>query len=158
MGQRWTEDEIEIIRKYYPEGGSEAVKEHLPDRPIKGIRQKACLLGVSTKGPAWTKEDIEILKECYSTGGAQAVKERLSNRSEGAIFSKAAKLSINNQQEHRTRHEYKKRFNKKWTEEELTILKEFYPTEGNKVAMRLPDRTSDQCRAMARHKGFKREN
>ncbi len=153
-GQAWTEEEIEIVKKYYPIGGSQAVKEHLKKRSIMAIRGKAAALNIFfKKGPTWTEEEVEILRKYYPIGGVGAVKEYLKDRSENAIFTKATKLHV---PEHKKRHEYKKRYNKKWTEEEIDILREFYPIEGEKVTERLPGRTQDQCTAMAKHKGIRK--
>lgn len=42
----WTEEEFEILQKYYPIGGIYEVKKHLPQKTNDSIRRKANTLGI----------------------------------------------------------------------------------------------------------------
>lgn len=42
----WEPHEIEILRKFYPNGGPEAVKEKLPHRALTAISEKCHQLGI----------------------------------------------------------------------------------------------------------------
>lgn len=42
----WTEEEIAILREYYPVGGVDACHVHLPNRRVQQIYSKASLLGI----------------------------------------------------------------------------------------------------------------
>ncbi len=157
---RWSREEKEIIRKYYPHGGTIAVKEHLEGRTKDEIRKMAKYLGVrkkpyakqshyrndeyskKTSKTAWTDREIEILCRYYPIEGALVAQEHLPGRTTEAICVKAAKLHII----------------KPWTEEEMKILAEYYPTEGKDVVKRLPDRTSKQCTDMAKFRGYDKKD
>lgn len=43
---RFTPAEIALLREHYPEGGVEAVHQHLPHRTWRSIYTKACKLGI----------------------------------------------------------------------------------------------------------------
>lgn len=49
--QVWSDDELNIIRKLYPQGGVDACEPRLPGRSKLAIYQKACLLGVGREQP-----------------------------------------------------------------------------------------------------------
>lgn len=163
----WSKEEKEIIKKYYPNGGTIEVEKHLEGRTRDEIRKMAKNLCAKKKPQnkkpqgkqshkkqphyrndeyskksnpnAWTDREIEILCFLFPTGGSAAVQERLPNRSLAGIARRAESLHIQ----------------KAWTAEEVEILKEFYPTEGQEVVKRLPDRTARQCKDMAKFKGYK---
>lgn len=45
----WSEEELEILNKYYNEGGSEECKKYLPNRALQDIRTKARRIGLYYK-------------------------------------------------------------------------------------------------------------
>lgn len=66
---KWTNEEDEIIRKYYPKNGANAVHEILPNRELKSIQQRAFKLGV--KYLQYNKEffdKIDTIEKAYWLG------------------------------------------------------------------------------------------
>ncbi|MCD6006892.1 hypothetical protein [Halomonas sp. IOP_31] len=71
LSTRWTEQDIEILRRKYPVGGIRAAASELPDKSRVAIRSQARSLGLrykrrlgdGTSCLAWTEEEIERLKE-----------------------------------------------------------------------------------------------
>lgn len=61
-GDMWTSEEIELIRKYYPIGGSHAVKEHLTQRTVTAIQSRAKLLGLrkEKRSAKWVRKEEVI--------------------------------------------------------------------------------------------------
>ena len=45
----WTKEELQFLKDYYTIYGGNYCAKHL-DRPVKGVRQKACRLGLKRKG------------------------------------------------------------------------------------------------------------
>lgn len=131
-GREWTEEEIEIMKKWYPIEGIK-VKDKLNGKTKLAIKSKASKLKL--KFVAWTDEEIEILKKYYSDEGL-GIKSRLENKSENAILRKASELRIKS--------------NRYWTREEIDILKKYYPKYGNKVKDYLPTRSIKSIRVMAK--------
>lgn len=123
-GGEWTEEEIEILKKYYLIEGIN-VKDRLENRTKVAIIHKAHQLKLKTH-KSWTEEEINILRRYYPIEGFE-VMNRLENRTKMAIQKKANQLKL--------------KINKPWTEEEIKILKKYYPVEGIKVVDRLHGRT-----------------
>lgn len=122
----WSENEINILKEYYPTEGIEVAKR-LPDRKVSAIIAKASKLGILSETQKWTNEEEKILKKYYELEGG-AVSERLPGRSFAACKAKAEKMGMY--------------YNpNKWTDEDLEILKKYYPIEGIEVLKRLPGRT-----------------
>lgn len=95
----WTSEEDEILRNYYPEGGTKAVLDLLPERTLMAIYNRAANLGLRTKTSRgsipWSKHDIEVLKEKYPEVGPKGVQPLLEQkRSLTSIATKACKLKV----------------------------------------------------------------
>ena len=116
----FTEEENEILKKYYPIEGRKVV-ERLPNHPVKAIHSQAWRLGIAYENKdLWTEEEIEILKKYYPTEGYNVYK-RIANRSRTAVEGKALALKI--------------RSNKQlisWSEEEDKIILQNYEKIGPK--------------------------
>ena len=66
---KWTNEEDEIIRKYYPKNGANTVHKILPNRELKSIQQRAFKLGV--KYLQYNKEffdKIDTIEKAYWLG------------------------------------------------------------------------------------------
>jgi hypothetical protein len=97
----------------------------------------------------WTKEEDEIIRKFYPLE-ASKVAERLPNRTELQSVDRARRLGV--------KIDPHRPFVKKqvlWTNEEVKMIKKYYPIEGTKVSRRLLDRTEEQCRYKARRLGVK---
>ena len=93
-GSKWTQDEIEILKKYYWDLGPLALTKMIPNHPKCSIIAKGRKLGLNSKdGVLWTNEEVEILKQYYPTEGTK-VCNRLPNRSKTKVKHKAQLLGI----------------------------------------------------------------
>ena len=88
-------------------------------------------------GTKWTKEEDEILCEFYPVEHG-AVAERLPGRSVGSCRARASILGIAQKMDVKP---------DVWSDNEVKILYEFYPSEGGNVIHRLPGRTVAACRS-----------
>lgn len=138
QGREWTEEEIEILKKWYPVEGIR-VKDKL-NKTERRIYVQAFRLGL--KAPdSWTKEEIELLGRYYPIEGYK-VKNRLNNKTRNAIKAKIKKLGL-------------KAPDKLWSEEENEILRKYYPIEGTEVANRLSGRTKEAIHQQVRKLNMK---
>ena len=137
-GREWTEEENEMLKKFYPIEGTE-VRDKLDGRTKKAIYAQARKLGLKAPDDLWTEEENEILKKWYPIEGTKVV-NRLEGRTMGAVHAQARVLGL-------------KIFDK-WTEYENEILRKYYPIEGIKVKDRLRGRTKYSVRAQARKLGL----
>lgn len=131
-GREWTEEEIKILKKWYPVEGLK-VKDKLNGKTKIAIKSKASKLGL--KFVTWTDEEIIILKKYYSDEGLR-VKNRLESKTKNAILRKASELKIKS--------------NRYWTSEEIDILKKYYPQYGNKIKIFFPTRSIKSIWSMAK--------
>jgi len=118
----WPEDEIAILKEKYPTQGSD-IPELLDMHTHSQIRYKAFILKIHYREHIWPEAEIAILKEKYPTQGTN-IPELLDRHNAESIYHKAKSLnlystaikSLNN-----------------WSNEEITILKEKYPTQGTDI-------------------------
>lgn len=156
--RRWTVDEIEILKKYYPIEGDEVCKR-LPGRTAKSCRVQASKMEISKKlsAPAavqddgkyirlWTETEDKILREYYSAEGSN-VRYRLNQRSAESCRGRAALLGL---AYHGT--------NRKWSVGEDEILRSYYPTEGTEVQKRLEGRSKEACNKRAAKIGLRSQS
>ena len=134
-GRTWKEEEIEILKKWYPIEGL-SVEKRLKDRTRKAIQTQAIRLGIKSLHRLWTPEEIEILDKYYPIEGMQ-VKDRLSGKTKSAIESQASKLGL-------------KAPNNLWLDDEIELLKRYYPIYGKDVIKFLPKRSIGVIQAKAR--------
>lgn len=129
--QRWSPEELEILRNAFPEIGADAHKL-LPNRSKTACLNMAASLGLCRGKNVWSKEEDDILKKNYAMMGT-AVTSLLPGRSKSACQNRARILNL--------------RWEKaEWTAEEDAILEEFYPQEGAAAFRRLPNRSETGCR------------
>ena len=142
----WTKDEIKILKDNFYELGAKGVAKIIPTRSVKTIACKATQLGLTYKDGsfAWGYEDLETLINNYYEFGPKKMCTLIPNHPKSSIVAKARKLGL----------VYKNR-NSLWTDEEVGILKQFYPTEGTKVCKRLPNRSKEMIIGKARCLGIK---
>ena len=92
----WTNEEIEILKKYYLIEGLKVI-DRINGRTKAAIGAQARRLGM--KKPQnqlkqkWTDEEIEILKKYYSIEGLNVI-DRLDGRTKGAIMEQTRRLNI----------------------------------------------------------------
>ena len=140
----WEKYEIEILYKYYPTEGA-AVSERLPNHPKDSIRSKANSLGLFFKdfkrGEDYTAEEDTIICKYYPTEGT-AVSKRLNNRTPESVRSRANRLGVKVEELKIPLSQRRDYSNiKSWSDEEIEIIKFYYPIEGRKIVERLPHRS-----------------
>lgn len=144
----WTEEEVEILKKYYPILGVKACKKLLPNRDVKS---KAATLGLRVESYYWTEEEVEILKSNYPKIGIKGCKGLLPNKSVRSITAKAWALGVK-----KSGRIVKKTI--PWTDEEIEILKRYYPTLGAKGCKELlPNRDVKAIQAKTSKLGLRWE-
>ena len=144
----WSEEEDSIIREFYPTEGKE-ITSRLKGRTLAAIRLRAYTLGIKLsedvfKRNAWSEDDDNIIRSFYPEEG-EAVSERLPGRTISAIKIRASKLGV--------RYRGSNSYNV-WTDEENEILNKYYPTEGDAVLKRLPDKDKHQLTGHAYYLGL----
>ena len=149
-GREWTEEENDVLREYYPIEGSRVV-DRLEGRTKAATMEQARRLGIK-RTFVWSEKEIEILKNYYPMERMK-VKERLDGRTKKAIRKMVLILGLDNVQN--APNDDFNNSDRKWTSDELGILKKYYPIEGIKVIGKLKDRTKPAIVAKAGMLGLK---
>ncbi len=131
-GGKWTEEEIEILRKYYPIEGIKVI-DRLRGKTKKMIHSKASSMNLISPR-TWTKEDDELIKKYYLIEGKRIIK-RFKYKSYIAIKARAQKLGV-------LRKEI-------WTKRDDNVLRQYYPSEGSNICKRLDNKSRESCRNRA---------
>lgn len=92
---KWSNEELNILREYYPEKGSEFCAKLLPNWSCKQIISKANKIGLirKTRLP-WTKEEDELLIKIWTTEKDLNISENFPNRTWDALNNRATRLKI----------------------------------------------------------------
>lgn len=145
----WSDDEINILLKYYSDFGAYYCIDKGINRSISAIRCKAGKLGLMYKDTKrkWSIDEDNILKEYYPIEGLNGVMSRLTNRSEASIRNRAVKLN--------SKVIF---FKNHWTDDEIRIILEHYPFSGSEGCQNAGlDRPKEQIHAKAIRLGIKNE-
>lgn len=122
----WTDEEDDIIRKYYEKGGAKLCQEKGLQRSTSSIYDRSYLLGYKSSS-RWSKEEEQILIDYYEEGGYKLCQEKGLAKPRYSIIQKASKLGLNRGRQNRGVV--------KWTAEELSILKEYYKQGGSRLCI-----------------------
>lgn len=135
MRYKYTDEDIEFLKIYYPIGDWDNIFERFPNLSKQAIFSKMSKLKVSynksfnnkeslkNKKQKWTEEEIEIIKDNYSIYDIEYVQSLLPNRSKNAIVLMANKLGVLS-------------FNKTnsvWTKEEEQYIRDNWELEPDKI-------------------------
>lgn len=139
----WTKEDDDIIYNNYEKMGIKIIKM-LPDKSKDQIQHRAAILGVKVKKETkenkkrdikpkkrWTEMEINILKEKYEELGSGLCK--ILDRNPREIQAKARRLGLS--------------YLSQFTDEEINILKLYYPVEGSKAFKRVSGHTKSSCSA-----------
>ena len=127
----WTREDEEIIRQHYAIMGTNVKSMLLTKRSKNSIKNKAWRMGIIYKGSDWSEIEKNFLVKNYGVLSTQVIAEKL-NRTQDSVSQMAHKLEI-------------KDLYHLWSDEEIEILKKYYPLEGKNVANRLPYKSEEQC-------------
>lgn len=141
VARRWSEQELEILKKNYPQIGPETYTL-LPNRTKTACIKMAMSLGLHYGIKKWSAEEDAVMIEKYPELGAD-VSELLPGRTKSACHSRAKALRIPRQ-------------GIRWTAEEDDVLRKYYPVEDVKAFQRLPNRTALACDSRAKKLGLYR--
>ena len=103
-GGEWTEEEIEILKKWYPIEGL-GVMNRLENRTKAAILFKVHQLRIRNSDK-WSEEEIEILRKYYPLEGLKVV-NRLNGRTKTAVRGFAAKLKLTKNKRNKNKYVYK---------------------------------------------------
>lgn len=142
--KKWEKNELDILCRYYPIEGIE-VQKRLPNCSKQSIRSKANSLGLKFKNfhksNDYSVEEDEIIRKYYPIEGTM-VSKRLNNRTPDSVRCRARRLGIKVEELKVVSSERRNYANSKsWSDDEIEILKYYYPIEGKKVLERLPYRS-----------------
>lgn len=196
LGGFWTEEEDNILRKFYPTNGAKGCQVYLPKKNSSTICARATLLnlvsGITNKNKQWSPEEDEIIKINYSKDRTDLT-DLIPNKSKRAIQQRASILGVkvlNNWTEEeikwmqdnsylytkeelidktgkgwlqikRILKKYGLKYRTKivrWTEEEDSIIKKYYPKEGGNVYLRLKNRNYNTVMGRASALGIGYDN
>ena len=94
--RKWTDEELELLRHYYPTESS-TIHLRIPRHTLGSCQRKASLMGIrSLSTESWSAEEDAVLKEYYPSEGNR-VSERLPGRSRKACIVRAGALGIKSQ-------------------------------------------------------------
>lgn len=126
----WSNEEIEILEKYYPIEGLK-VENRLKGRTRNSILKQVSKRKIKAQDNSWNEEEIQLLKKYYPQYGNRTV-DFIPNRPLSSIKDKAGELGI-----------YVEKMI--FSESEDKILEKYYPIEGNNVYKRLNNKSGYQC-------------
>ena len=139
--RRWTAEEDQIIKEYYPIIGLN-VNTMLYNRSSNACTARAFKLGISSYNKQWTAEEDRILQENYPTMG-QEVYKLLPNRTASQCCYRAYVLNI-------------LRDKNNWTDDEINIIKMYYPSKGISICEMLNNRSKSSIISKANQLGLRR--
>lgn len=113
-GKRWTEEELEFLRKNYRDIDISIIATEL-GRSNAAIKQTASKLELKKRN-FWTEEELSYLKNNYTKMNYEKIGEKL-NRSANSVHQKINDLNLPRKQEN-------------WTEDDLIYL-EYFVYEGD---------------------------
>jgi hypothetical protein len=153
---KWTDEEIDILRRDYPTIGIQGAARNLPGRSAEAVSRKAGDYGLrAARSNAWTDSDIELLRLHYPTGGVAQAMKYLPERSELAICSRVRVLGIKRVWAPKPKKKQQPRY-RSWTEAEVSVMREHYPRLGpTGCAPLLPGRSHTAIKVRAQVLGLR---
>lgn len=114
LNKYYTEEEIQVLKDYYPISTNEEMLKLLPNRNSASIHTKASKLGL-TKDNRWTESELCALKQWLQEGKKHKEIYQLfkGRHSLPDISRKGQKMNLITR--------------RKWTEDEIQILCSYYP-------------------------------
>ncbi|EBB7908372.1 hypothetical protein CKR46_16700 [Salmonella enterica] len=132
----WTVQELRFVETHYGVMKTVEIAKTL-GRTAVSVRLAAQSLGCcKAASTPWTEAEEDIIRQEYAKGTRMSrIMELLPGRTRNAIVFRAEKMEIINPVI--------------WSEEELRVLKQYYPAMGTHVAEMLPGRTRAAVKSMA---------
>lgn len=126
MFNRWTEEELDLLKKYYNKLDHSILKKSIPNHTWLSIKEKARVLGLSRKRVAWTDLEDSIIKENYSTMPIKELSNLFSDRSFTSVKQRCIDLGL------------RKKSSDRWSqEEEQYLVNNYWLKSSKEIAKRL---------------------
>lgn len=135
MGNNWMKADEDLMTKYYPSIGTKIKSMLSIERNSNEIQLKAGMMGLIYKGNRWDEKDKKFLTDNYGKLSNDEIAEKLS-KTKSSVSNMIHALKLIDLYHF-------------WNDEEIEILKKYYPLEGKNVADRLPYKTKKQCLSKA---------
>lgn len=152
MSQDWNDEEIRLLKKFYPStiSNEKLLKKFNNKRSLSSLAHKACKLGIARgkylpedrQGRRWTEDEINMVRAFYGQVDDQWILDFFPNRSIAGIKRIALK--------YRPKKKRKKVFSKNpsWSEFEDALLLKHYQTKTiDEMTHLFPQRTYDGIRS-----------
>ncbi|NIY49904.1 hypothetical protein [Cedecea colo] len=138
----WTLAEMHYVKTHYRVMALADIAARL-GRTAMSIKRMAIRLECAeNKAPRWREAEKEVLLRHY--GNRKPVKDILAmlpGRNRSAVMAMAGKMGLS-------------RPENAWSQAELSCLNHHYPSEGQQILRRLPDKTDEAIRHKARELGL----
>lgn len=117
---RWSEEELKLLKEYYPQGGSKLCKERGLNRLYRDITNKANILDIryGRVSRSWLEEEDNYLRENHINLSNVELAKHL-NRTVNSVTNRLNRLGLVKSE--------------RWTKEEEDIVKEYYSIGGAKL-------------------------
>lgn len=156
----WSESEVTLLREYYPTATWGELFSLFPNRNRRAIYSKAKSLGLSKyerevylemNHQSWTVREVDFLYEHFPNSSWSFIMDNFPHRSRASVRSKAVHLGIERLVSRRGRP-------LKWSEEQVQILREYYPVATwDTLRSLLPEFSDNAIRTHALKLGIKRQ-
>ena len=140
---KWTISEINFLEQNYNQMSNAEIGRAL-GRSVSSIQGMANKLGCRRFiSQPWTEDEKQILRSLYETNiNMQEICAMLPGRSSQSIAVMARGWGLSRPEPY-------------WRQEEIDILRVYYPGEGKKMAVRLPGRGGEAVKLKANELGIK---
>ena len=116
----WSKEELDILKRYYIQGGSKLCQEKGLKRSSRAITSKANEIGLHIRTEEWSDFELNILKQYYPIGGVDlCIEKGIVNRGRKAIVQQANRMNLV--------------VRILWSPIEEKIIKEYYQIGGYKL-------------------------
>ncbi|MFQ3543430.1 hypothetical protein Q7A53_05040 [Halobacillus rhizosphaerae] len=161
MTDIWTSEEIKILKENYQVKGIEKTTALLKRFQASEVRDKAERLGLKRKRKKriiWSDKDKKKLSELYPHSINADLVEEFAHMeiNENDLRRKAHQLGLKKTVEAQELAKQQRMKTRKdgWTDEEIEILKKYYPTHGVKGCMIYLDRSYNAISSQAEKQGL----
>jgi hypothetical protein len=155
-GGPWTDAETEQLKSYLGATAPEVIGRIL-GRPAREVEERIGELGREKHTGRWSREEIVRFKRVYGTRTDEDL-SRIFERDVDAIRSMADRLALAKDKAflRRLKGESATRM-PRWTDAELVVLREMYPTAANLEIARRLSRSVKSVVSKAHHLGLKKD-
>lgn len=123
MRNRWTSEEIKILRLYYRQEGKSIIGR-LSQHTWRAILVKAGHLNLGNKkSPIWTKQDLDLLRELRKSKSIRELVSYFPGRTYNALWLKCERMKFKGKRE--------------WNKEEEQIMKSYFSKSSKETLLAL---------------------